>query len=324
MIRGTASTKRRQYWTAIKSKSKSNTVVILIKLSHNLISKFTFNINNDNLIEMFPFAEGAMARGAVARTVWPYMLSISLAYCVTLCLFPGIESEIISCRLHSWMPVILMAIFNAADFIGKVWERILPPFVHITNHWQKGINGFENYKIFLLDFLSKSFFSDARLTRVFVGEKCAGISLIGEGYYCAFDGFMRSAWALGFGARRCLGDVPVYGAGIKQWSIGECAHDRCAKQSTSSLQRAHRWDTEDQTVNPLEWGVTGFYAFVVLYMCLNLQGIWWHWAIASASRPVPSSRTSFNTGWIHKTTASEVHVKTRRPIRRLIYWMRRS
>ncbi|OQR71329.1 equilibrative nucleoside transporter 4-like [Tropilaelaps mercedesae] len=81
-IRGTASTKRRKYWTAIK--------------------------------------RGAVARGTVARSVWPYMLSISLAYCVTLCLFPGIESAIISCRLHSWMPVILMAIFNAADFVGKM------------------------------------------------------------------------------------------------------------------------------------------------------------------------------------------------------------
>lgn len=61
-----------------------------------------------------------MARRAVAKSIWPYMLSISLAYCVTLCLFPGIISEIISCRLHSWMPVILMQIFNAADFLGKV------------------------------------------------------------------------------------------------------------------------------------------------------------------------------------------------------------
>ena len=48
------------------------------------------------------------------------MISIGLAYFVTLCLFPGIESEIISCRLHSWMPIILITIFNLFDFIGKV------------------------------------------------------------------------------------------------------------------------------------------------------------------------------------------------------------
>ncbi|CAN8003048.1 unnamed protein product [Ixodes hexagonus] len=67
---------------------------------------------------------GVMARVQVARTVWPYMLSIALAYFVTLSLFPGIESEIVSCRLGSWMPVLLMALFNAADFFGKVLASI--------------------------------------------------------------------------------------------------------------------------------------------------------------------------------------------------------
>ncbi|XP_022652747.1 equilibrative nucleoside transporter 4-like [Varroa destructor] len=86
-IRGTASTKPRQYWAGIK--------------------------------------RGAVARRAVAKSIWPYMLSISLAYCVTLCLFPGIISEIISCRLHSWMPVILMQIFNAADFLGKMLASLV-------------------------------------------------------------------------------------------------------------------------------------------------------------------------------------------------------
>lgn len=52
------------------------------------------------------------------------MLCIALAYFVTLCLFPGIESEIVSCRLRSWMPVILMAIFNFFDFIGKILASI--------------------------------------------------------------------------------------------------------------------------------------------------------------------------------------------------------
>lgn len=48
------------------------------------------------------------------------MLSIGLAYFVTLCLFPGIQSEIRSCSLGSWMPVLLMALFNLCDLIGKV------------------------------------------------------------------------------------------------------------------------------------------------------------------------------------------------------------
>jgi solute carrier family 29 (equilibrative nucleoside transporter) protein 4 len=43
-----------------------------------------------------------------------------IAYFVTLSLFPGVESEIKSCELGSWMPVILMAIFNFTDFCGKI------------------------------------------------------------------------------------------------------------------------------------------------------------------------------------------------------------
>lgn len=65
-------------------------------------------------------ADGLKARHQVARSVWPYMTSIAVVYFVTLCLFPGIESEIIGCRLGSWMPIVLMAVFNGFDFIGKV------------------------------------------------------------------------------------------------------------------------------------------------------------------------------------------------------------
>ncbi|KAH8037390.1 hypothetical protein HPB51_009945 [Rhipicephalus microplus] len=62
---------------------------------------------------------GLVARYQVGRKVWPYMISMALVYMVTLSLFPGIESRIVSCRLGLWMPVLLMALFNAADFIGK-------------------------------------------------------------------------------------------------------------------------------------------------------------------------------------------------------------
>jgi len=51
------------------------------------------------------------------------MVSICVVYFVTLSLFPGIESEIVSCRLGSWMPVVLIAVFNLFDFIGKVCCR---------------------------------------------------------------------------------------------------------------------------------------------------------------------------------------------------------
>ncbi|XP_076172612.1 equilibrative nucleoside transporter 3 [Ptiloglossa arizonensis] len=62
---------------------------------------------------------GLLARLEVAKIIFPYMSSIGMAYCVTLCLYPGVISEIISCKLESWMPVILMTAFNASDVLGK-------------------------------------------------------------------------------------------------------------------------------------------------------------------------------------------------------------
>ncbi|XP_043284665.1 equilibrative nucleoside transporter 4 isoform X2 [Venturia canescens] len=67
---------------------------------------------------------GMMARFEVAKLIFPYMASIGIAYFVTLCLYPGILSEIISCKFESWMPVILMATFNGADLLGKVLASI--------------------------------------------------------------------------------------------------------------------------------------------------------------------------------------------------------
>jgi len=66
------------------------------------------------------FADSLMARFEVSKCVWSYMASICIVYFVTLSLFPGIESEIVSCRFGSWMPILLIAVFNLFDFIGKV------------------------------------------------------------------------------------------------------------------------------------------------------------------------------------------------------------
>lgn len=67
---------------------------------------------------------GLITRYEVSQSVWPYMLAIGIAYFVTLCLFPGIESEVISCRLGTWMPVVMMAAFNVSDVIGKILAAI--------------------------------------------------------------------------------------------------------------------------------------------------------------------------------------------------------
>lgn len=62
-------------------------------------------------------------RYVVSRLIWAYMLSIAMTYFITLCLFPGLESEIHNCTLGEWLPILIMAIFNLSDFVGKVGER---------------------------------------------------------------------------------------------------------------------------------------------------------------------------------------------------------
>ncbi|BET03030.1 equilibrative nucleoside transporter [Nesidiocoris tenuis] len=64
--------------------------------------------------------KGMKMRWEVAKNIWPSMIAIAITYLVTLSLYPGIESEIISCKFGSWMPVILMAVFNASDLMGKM------------------------------------------------------------------------------------------------------------------------------------------------------------------------------------------------------------
>lgn len=68
--------------------------------------------------------EGLEERVKIARLIFPYMTCIALAYTVTLSIYPGLESEIISCRLHSWMPVLLMFAFNTSDVIGKLLAAV--------------------------------------------------------------------------------------------------------------------------------------------------------------------------------------------------------
>ncbi|KAM8934451.1 equilibrative nucleoside transporter 4 isoform 2-T2 [Pelodytes ibericus] len=59
-------------------------------------------------------------RYLVLRVIWAYMLSIAVTYFITLCLFPGLESEIRNCTLQEWLPILIMAIFNLSDFVGKI------------------------------------------------------------------------------------------------------------------------------------------------------------------------------------------------------------
>ncbi|XP_065808431.1 equilibrative nucleoside transporter 4 [Labrus bergylta] len=59
-------------------------------------------------------------RYVVSRVIWAYMLSIAVTYSITLCLFPGLESEIRNLTLGEWLPILIMATFNMSDFVGKI------------------------------------------------------------------------------------------------------------------------------------------------------------------------------------------------------------
>ncbi|XP_054615938.1 equilibrative nucleoside transporter 4 isoform X2 [Dunckerocampus dactyliophorus] len=59
-------------------------------------------------------------RYVVSRVIWAYMLSIAVTYSITLCLFPGLESEMRNPTLGEWLPILIMATFNMADFVGKI------------------------------------------------------------------------------------------------------------------------------------------------------------------------------------------------------------
>lgn len=76
------------------------------------------NCATSNRFESFRI--GLNSRWRVAHAIYPYMVCIALAYCVTLSLYPGIEAEIRSCKLLTWMPVLLMFTFNTSDVVGKV------------------------------------------------------------------------------------------------------------------------------------------------------------------------------------------------------------
>lgn len=71
------------------------------------------------------------SRRAVARKIWPQLLSVGLVYFVTLNLVPGIAMEIQSCRFREWMPLILFTNFTATDFLGRM---ITPWFYRVTSY----------------------------------------------------------------------------------------------------------------------------------------------------------------------------------------------
>ncbi|KAM3662333.1 equilibrative nucleoside transporter 4 isoform X1 [Ammospiza nelsoni] len=80
-----------------------------------------FDVPRPRIKRSWPsFRDMLLYRYVVSRLIWAYMLSIAMTYFITLCLFPGLESEIHNCTLGEWLPILIMAIFNLSDFVGKI------------------------------------------------------------------------------------------------------------------------------------------------------------------------------------------------------------
>ncbi|XP_074866914.1 equilibrative nucleoside transporter 4 [Carettochelys insculpta] len=80
-----------------------------------------FDVPRPKIKRTWPsFQDMMLHRYVVSRVIWAYMLSIAMTYFITLCLFPGLESEIRNCTLGEWLPILIMAIFNLSDFVGKI------------------------------------------------------------------------------------------------------------------------------------------------------------------------------------------------------------
>nr|XP_035972461.1 equilibrative nucleoside transporter 4 isoform X3 [Halichoerus grypus] len=87
-----------------------------------------FDVPQPRVTRSWPsFRALLLHRYAVARAIWADMLSIAVTYFITLCLFPGLESEVRHCVLGEWLPILIMAVFNLSDFVGKWHAHPAPP-----------------------------------------------------------------------------------------------------------------------------------------------------------------------------------------------------
>ncbi len=77
---------------------------------------------------------GLRIRWTVVQQIWKLMVAIFANYFVTLLVFPGLVSEVQYCPIGDWMPIILIAVFNATDFVAK-WLALLPCSLKWSSFW---------------------------------------------------------------------------------------------------------------------------------------------------------------------------------------------
>ncbi|XP_025192759.1 equilibrative nucleoside transporter 4 [Melanaphis sacchari] len=81
----------------------------------------SFKLRKSTLSEFWSsFKSGYKLREEVSKIIWKQMLAIFLCYFVTLSIYPGVLSDLVSPRFGTWMPVLVMTVFNLFDLMGKL------------------------------------------------------------------------------------------------------------------------------------------------------------------------------------------------------------
>ena len=78
-------------------------------------------------------------RRRVAGMVVSPMLAVAGSFIVTLSVFPGVTSAVPSSRWTDWMPIIMMAVFNLGDLIGKALPFLPVPWLSARSWTAAGL-----------------------------------------------------------------------------------------------------------------------------------------------------------------------------------------
>ncbi|ELT94395.1 hypothetical protein CAPTEDRAFT_204040 [Capitella teleta] len=78
----------------------------------------------DKSIDELDVTEAVLNRVKAIRDLLPYAAGIGATYCITTSLYPSVFIMVKSEILGSWMPLILICIFNAFDLFGKILSSL--------------------------------------------------------------------------------------------------------------------------------------------------------------------------------------------------------
>ncbi|XVF48080.1 hypothetical protein PTKIN_Ptkin03bG0162300 [Pterospermum kingtungense] len=97
----------------------STTILLCCMLCCNLLYKLPVMQQHYRLLEDDPFCSRPQFWSVARKLRWP-TLGIFMIYVVTLSIFPGFIADSLESKLlRDWYPVLLITMYNVADFMGK-------------------------------------------------------------------------------------------------------------------------------------------------------------------------------------------------------------